>query len=83
MTYLKKRFSKRAKFTNFRIVRLNCYKIRANHLFHIKFCAVTPYILTNKMAKKYFEFCTNLCHDINNLFKFMQKTCKNSTRHYM
>ena len=61
---------------------LNRYKIRTNYSFHLKFCTVAPCILTNNMAKKCFEFCTNLCHDINNLFKFTPKICKNSTRHY-
>ena len=56
---LEKSFSKRAKFTNDRTVRLNRYKIRTNHPFHLKFCTVAPYILTNKMAKTFFEFCTN------------------------
>ena len=69
------------------VVRLNRYKIRANHPFHLKFCTVAHYILTSKMAKKFLEFCTNLCHDINNFFKFMQKImrkiCKISTWHYM
>ena len=70
---LEKSFSKCAKFTNDRIARLNRYIIRTNHPFHLKFCTVAPF----------FEFCTSLCHDINNLFKFMRKICKNSTRHYM
>ena len=51
---LEKGFSKRAKFTNDRIVRLNHYKIRTNHPFHLKFSTVASYILANKMAKKCF-----------------------------
>ena len=53
---LEKSFSKRAKLTNDRIVRLNRYKIRTNHPFHLKFCTVAPYILTNKMATFFFNF---------------------------
>ena len=49
-----KKFSKRAKFTNDRIVRLNHYKISTNHPFHLKFCTVAHYILTSKMAKFFF-----------------------------
>ena len=33
------------------------------------------------MTKNFFEFYINLCHDINNLFKFMRKICKNSMRY--
>ena len=51
---LEKKFSKRAKFTNDRIVRLNRYKIRTNHTFHLKFCTVAPYILTNKTKRQIF-----------------------------
>ena len=53
---LEKSFSKRAKFTNDRTVRLNRYKIRTNHSFHLKFCAVAPYILANKMSKNVLNF---------------------------
>ena len=73
---LEKKCSKRAKFTNDRIVRLNRYEIRTNHPFHLKFCTVAPYILTHKRAKIVFEFCTNLCHDINHLFKLCEKFAK-------
>ena len=38
------------------IVKLNRYKIRTNHPFHLKFCTVAPYILTNKMATFFFNF---------------------------
>ena len=78
---LEKDFSKHAKFTNDRIVTLNRYKIRTNHPFHLKFCTLALYILTNKIAKKFSEFCSNLCHDTNNLFKFMLKIFKNSMQH--
>ena len=53
---LEKSFSKSAKFTNDRIVRLNRNKIRTNHPFHLKCLIVAPYILTNKMVIFFFEF---------------------------
>ena len=51
-----KKVFQNTKFTNDRIVRLNRYKIRTNHPFHLKFCTGAPYILTNKIPKIFLNF---------------------------